>query len=125
MKWNYKCLCCGTWYQIDWNKRDLTYLCTKDNSKKHQPPSPEQQKDAYVDTHNWPEEMEEVVVKIKGSKCTVPNCKKTAETLDHRVPWSKYEKGTCVNNLFPMCNEHNQSKGDTDYQLWLNGQRRN
>ncbi|NQV15010.1 HNH endonuclease [bacterium] len=62
--------------------------------------------------------MEDVVVKIKGKACTVPGCKKDFETLDHRVPWSM-SGNTSVDNLFPMCESHNLSKGDTDYQIWF------
>lgn len=61
--------------------------------------------------------MEQVVIETKGTTCTVPKCNKHYETLDHRLPFSKNGR-TSVENLFPMCNEHNQSKGDTDYNVW-------
>jgi len=117
MKWKYKCQICDEWRTIDWKKRKDSHKCHKEN-KSYYPPGPDDQHDAYVDTHNWPEEMEDVVVKIKGKNCTVPGCKEAYETLDHRIPWSK-DGRTCVKNLFPMCEEHNLSKGNTPYDLWL------
>jgi len=56
---------------------------------------------------------------LKGNLCTVPGCKKKYETLDHRLAYNNVGK-TSVENLFPMCNFHNQSKGDKDYRIWLN-----
>lgn len=100
-----------------WEKRDKLYSCNNCN-RSHHPPSPDEQHDAYVDTHEWPVEMEEAVYRLKGTKCTVPGCDKDAETLDHRVAWSK-DGRTSVENLFPMCEEHNNSKKDSDYQTWL------
>jgi len=117
MEWYYKCPKCGVWRGIRWNKIDEVREChnTKQN---YYPPTPALQHDAYVDTHNWPKEMENEVVRLRGNKCTVPGCTKNAQTLDHRLAWAKGGK-TCVDNLFPMCNEHNQAKGDTDYNIWL------
>lgn len=117
MKWHYKCSVCGEWRNIDWEKRNESFNCHK-TKKTYIPPGPAQQKYAFVDTHNWPDEMERVVVAEKGDKCTVPGCSKSYETLDHRVPFSKSGR-TSVNNLYPMCNAHNQSKGDFDYTVWL------
>lgn len=37
-----------------------------------------------------------------------------ATCLDHRIPWINGGK-TTVNNLYPMCEEHNAAKGDLDY----------
>jgi len=81
-------------------------------------PSPKEQPKAYVDTHEWPVLMEEQVYAEKGEMCTVPGCGKRAETLDHRVPYSKGGK-TSFENLWPMCEHHNLSKGDEDYADWL------
>lgn len=118
MKWTYRCSHCGVNCIVDWENREKRFICHK-CKKTHSPPSPAQQPSAFVDTHNWPQEMEDAVINAKGHNCTVPGCKKKNETLDHRLAWSKGGK-TSVENLWPMCIEHNQSKGDEDYQTWLN-----
>jgi hypothetical protein len=118
MKWHYACPFCGVLRWVEWADRNKRYICNKDNSKSYVPPSPSEQPSAYVDTHNWPQEMEDAVANKKGNKCTVPDCGKSYETLDHRVAWANGGK-TSVDNLYPMCNEHNQSKLDQDYQTWL------
>jgi hypothetical protein len=84
----------------------------------HLPPKPSSQHDAFVDTHDWPSEMETAATNFKGKKCTVPGCGKNYETLDHRIAYSNHGK-TSVENLYPMCKDHNQSKGDKDYYSWL------
>jgi 5-methylcytosine-specific restriction endonuclease McrA len=117
MKWNYICPYCNEWRYVDWEKREGRFKCEKMN-KTYVPPTPSDQEQAYVDTHEWPELMEEVVVGAKGLACTVPGCEAHYETLDHRIPFSR-DGRTCVENLFPMCNEHNQSKGDKNYEVWL------
>lgn len=117
MKWNYKCSICYSWGSIDWKDIDNTYTCHS-CKKIHISPKPENQFFAFVDTREWPNEMEKTVINIKGNKCTVPGCKKDYGTLDHRIAFSQGGK-TSVNNLFPMCIEHNQSKGDKDYSIWL------
>lgn len=117
MKWNYVCPICNQWRQIDWSERNSTFSCHIKQAK-YKPPNPSEQIEAFVATHEWPQEMEYIVTFKKGKLCTVPGCKKKFETLDHRIPWSK--KGpTSVKNLYPMCNEHNQSKGDSDYSEWI------
>jgi 5-methylcytosine-specific restriction endonuclease McrA len=117
MKWNYICPQCNKWVWIEWADRSNRFKC-EENGKIYDAPSPSEQHSAYVDTHEWPEEIEAEVVLIKGTKCTVPGCEKKYETLDHRVAYSKGGR-TSVENLFPMCNEHNQSKGDLNYNAWL------
>ncbi len=117
MKWHYRCPKCNNQKNVEWAKRTDKYKCNKTNST-YVPPTPSDQKDAYVDTHEWPTEMETVVVLLKGKNCTVPGCGKSYETLDHRVPYSKGGH-TSADNLFPMCKDHNESKGDSDYALWL------
>lgn len=117
MKWNYRCPSCNEWGSIEWKDIDNIFNCHS-CGKPHKPPMPENQFDAYADTHEWPSKMEAAVTNIKGKKCTVPGCKKDFETLDHRIAYANRGK-TSVNNLFPMCIEHNQSKGDKDYGIWL------
>lgn len=118
MKWNYNCPKCNSPRTIEWAKREISHSCHQNNSLSYIPPTPAEQHSAHVDTHEWPSEMEKVVVALRGNKCTVPGCTKTANTLDHRVAYSKGGK-TSVDNLYPMCTDHNQSKNDTDYATWL------
>ena len=62
--------------------------------------------------------MEDVVVVEKGDQCTAPGCEEARETLDHRVPFANGGR-TSVENLFPMCHDHNLSKQDSDYDDWV------
>lgn len=117
MKWNYICPKCKDWRHVEWADRESKHNCHK-TKESYIPPTPAQQTSAYVDTHDWPKEMEKIVVTNKGNKCTVPGCKKNYETLDHRLAYSNDGK-TSVDNLFPMCIEHNQSKNNSDYKTWL------
>jgi len=118
MKWNYICPVCKKLHTIDWDDRNAVFTCNKDEQKTHVPPKPSEQHHAYVDTHHWPVDMEDVVVAIKGNQCMVSGCKKRYETLDHHIAFSKGGK-TSVENLFPMCKKHNDSKGDFDYSVWI------
>ncbi len=68
---------------------------------------------AYVDTHECPQGMEDVVYRTKGRWCTVDGCNKAAET--HEVPYGK----TSGENLFPICEHHNLSKGGQTSEEWL------
>lgn len=117
MKWSYECPKCTQWGTIEWSDREKNFIC-HNCKESHTPVTPAQQHVAYVDTHPWPNEIENVVVGNKGNKCTVPGCNKNYETLDHRVPYSKGGK-TSVSNLWPMCENHNQAKSDSDYATWL------
>ena len=119
MIWNYQCPHCREWRQVDWEKRGKEHCCHR-TGKPYLPPSPADQHGAWVDTHDWPLEIERVVVYIKGSSCTVPGCTRPAETLDHRIAYSRGGL-TSIGNLFPMCHAHNQRKGDSDYEQWLLG----
>lgn len=117
MKYAYRCPNCNTWNAIDWEDREMVFRCHKCNNR-HNPPTPEEQHDAYVDQRNWPQEMGDAVYALRGKNCTVPGCNKRADTLDHRVAWNKGGK-TSVENLHPMCQSHNSSKGDENYGIWL------
>jgi hypothetical protein len=117
MKWHYRCPKCNARLSINWEEREQKRLCEDCNSP-HDPPSSSEQHDAWVDRHDWPDEMERTVYVVRGKTCTVPGCQKRADTLDHRRAWSKGGR-TSVDNLFPMCEDHNQSKGDEDYHDWL------
>lgn len=118
MEWNYRCPYCNKWCKINWLDRFDARICNE-KELNYLPPGPLEQHDAFVDTHEWPDEMEKAVLSLKGFNCSVHGCYKIYETLDHRIPFSKGGK-TSVDNLFPMCDEHNQSKGDSEYSVWLN-----
>ncbi len=117
MMWNYRCPVCGEWRRADWQKRTQKHTCHK-TKQSYLPPEPIHQHDAYVDTHEWPKEMEDVVAALKGNRCTAAGCNKPSETLDHHIPWSDGGR-TSVENLNPMCNKHNQEKGDKDPNEWM------
>jgi hypothetical protein len=108
---------CNQWRSVEWTERGNILNCHVTQAS-YIPPTPAQQHDAYVDIHEWPDEMEKVVITAKGNKYIVPGCSKIYETLDHRIPWSQGGH-TSVSNLFPMCDKHNQSKDDTNYSEWL------
>ncbi len=116
MKWSFCCPSCFEWHMTDWSKQGKVDVCPKTENIIRIPTPIEQQK-AYVDTHDWPAEMEKVVVELKGNVCTIPGCNHFYQTLDHRVPWSSAGK-TNVTNLYPVCNYHNELKGDEDYYIW-------
>lgn len=121
MKWTYQCKKCGAWGTVDWAQRKQTFTCHACKYR-HVPPTPAEQHQAYVDTHNWPDEMEEEVRSSKDNACTVPDCRRHGNTLDHRVPYPGGK--TSVDNLFPMCTQHNSAKGEQDYNTWLASLRR-
>ncbi len=117
MIWEFKCPVCKEWREIDWDRKDIRHTCHKTHES-YYPPGPLQQHEAFIKAQNWTKEIEEAVVAIKGICCVVPMCIKHYETLDHRVPYSEGGR-TSVDNLFPMCHEHNDAKGDMDYDDWL------
>ena len=116
MKWNYQCPRCGEWRLIEWDDRDKQHKCHR-SGQAYTPPTPQQQPIAYVDTHNWPDEMEDAVVDLKGDICNAPGCQTKYQTLDHHVPHSKSGR-TSVENLNPMCKKHNQEKSDKSPKKW-------
>jgi 5-methylcytosine-specific restriction endonuclease McrA len=117
MKWKYRCPKCGEWRNaVDWEERGSGRECGACQAT-YVVPRPNEQPQAFVDTHHWPQEMENAVVAAKGRKCTAFGCTAAAQTLDHRVPFSKGGR-TSVANLFPMCNACNQEKSDTPFAVW-------
>jgi len=98
MKWHYICPECGKPTVVDWDKHGKTVICSK-TKKRYQCPTPATDHQAYVDTPEWPQEMEDEVYRRKGRRCTVDGCRRRGDTLDHRVPFSKGGK-TSVDNLF-------------------------
>jgi len=117
MKWHYWCPFCARPARTDWASRNKVLTCAQ-CGKNRVPPSPSEQHKAYVDTQDWPAEMEVAVRELRGNRCTIPGCIKPADTLDHRVSFSKKGR-TSVANLFPMCTEHNLAKGDQNYVAFL------
>ena len=117
MEWHFQCPCCGGRVNSEWDSRHLRHKCIVLGDD-YFPPGPGEQSEAFVDSREWPAEMEERVVALKGNNCTALGCDKKYETLDHRLDFSKGGK-TSVENLWPMCAKHNKSKGDTDYAKWL------
>lgn len=116
MEWHYYCIHCLSWMHVDWVLRGQPFTCPICKSY-DQIPFPSQQILAYVNEHRWPKDMENAVLELKGNKCTAPGCNKNYETLDHRLPFSNGGR-TSVENLFPMCEEHNLSKGDKPFSKW-------
>jgi len=119
MKWNYKCHDCSTWLFVEWEERGEMRSCPNCKNK-HYVPRPEEEYEAYVDQHEWPQEMEDAVHILKGKTCIIKNCphKNATITLDHILAWDNRGK-TSVENLQPMCQPHNSSKGTKDFKEWL------
>jgi hypothetical protein len=57
--------------------------------------------------------------------CTADGCTSEATVLDHRVPFDATVSAaanpgkTCVENLFPTCSLHDQSKTEDGYEEWV------
>lgn len=117
MKWHFRCPKCGDWRNVEWAERGTAVKCHRGLGP-YVPPTPTEQPSAYVDEHDAPLEMEDVVRADKGEGCTVPECDEYGDTLDHRVAWENGGR-TSVENLFPMCTSHNSSKGTKDYDAWV------
>lgn len=116
MQWNYSCPQCGEWRVVEWGDRIDVRKCHR-TGQAYTPPSPAQQHEAFVDNREWPTEMEDAVVAMKGDICTAPDCKTRYQTLDHHIPHTKGGR-TSVENLNPMCKKHNQEKSDKDPAQW-------
>ena len=117
MRWYFKCGHCGSPTSTEWTTRTHLKLC-RECKRRFRPPTPASDRDAFVDGRDPPDEMRAIVLRLKGRQCTTPGCKRSWDALDHRIPFSKGGR-TSVNNLWPMCNQHNESKGDADYLSWL------
>ena len=94
MKWNYRYPQCGYWHSIEWSDREKSLLYVK-LTQFYYAPTPAHQPEAYVDTHDWPDELERVVISIKGIMCRSQVAPKYAKQLDVPHP-------TCglINKLF-------------------------
>lgn len=121
MKYVFRCSDCGNWRERDWADRDERRACPKCGWKAPAP-DPEDDREAYVDQHDPPAEMENAVYYLKGLTCTAPGCDAVADGLDHRIPYVDGRPNgpgrTSVANLWPMCTKCNSSKGTRDYEDW-------
>jgi hypothetical protein len=117
MLWNYNCPDCHRPTAADWKLREgevVCHLC----ERTHYPPTPHEDRYAYVDSEQWPKEMEEAVVALRGTICSVPGCYRERARLVHRQSLAAGGR-TSVDNLMPMCERHAASKGERDYDEWL------
>lgn len=117
MKWYFNCPLCKAGLSISWESNGKESNCPKCKNK-IKIPTPGDQYSAYVDQHDWPEDMATIVYSIKGNTCIIQGCNDKNITLDHIVPWDNSGR-TCVNNLQPMCQSHNSSKGVQEFNRWL------
>lgn len=117
MEWHFKCPLCKSWCRAEWGVVEERSKCNSCH-KFRVIPGPADQHDAWVDQHDWPVEMEEVVHELKGTKCVISGCRGTEMTLDHIIAWEK-DGPTSVSNLQPMCKSQNSSKNDMNLAVWL------
>jgi hypothetical protein len=117
MLWNYDCPSCHRPTRVDWRLREGEVICHV-CERTHYPPTPHEDRYAYVDSEQWPKEMEEAVTALRGTICSVTGCYHERTTLVHRQPLSA-EGRTSVDNLMPLCARHAASKGDRPYNEWL------
>jgi 5-methylcytosine-specific restriction endonuclease McrA len=117
MFWNYNCPECHRPTAVDWRFREGEVVCHT-CGQAHYPPTPHEDRYAYVDGSQWPKELEDAVVSLRGTVCAVSGCFHERSTLVHRKSL-KAGGRTSVDNLMPMCERHAASKGDRDYDEWL------
>jgi hypothetical protein len=117
MQWNYNCPECQKPTSVDWKQREAEALCRR-CAKVHYPPTPNEDHYAYVDEVQWPPEMEEAVISIRGAICAVPGCYGEHTTLVFRKPPSTGGQ-TSVENLVPVCAKHAASKGSRPWDEWI------
>jgi len=117
MLWNYSCPECHRPTSVDWSQRENEALCRR-CARKHYPPTPHEDHYAYVDEVQWPPEIEETVVSIRGAICAVPGCYGEHTTLVFKQPASTGGQ-TSVDNLMPVCAKHAASKGSRPWDEWL------
>jgi hypothetical protein len=117
MLWNYDCPNCHRPTAVDWRLREgevVCHLCERN----HYPPTPHEDRYAYVDEEKWPAEMEEAVVALRGTICSVPGCYRERAKLVLRQSL-KAGGRMSVDNLMPMCERHAASKGERNYDEWM------
>ena len=117
MQWNYNCPECQKPTSCEWSHREAEAVCRR-CAKVHYPPTPHEDHYAYVDAVQWPPEMEEAVISIRGAICAVPGCYGEHTTLVFRKPPSTGGQ-TAVENLVPVCARHAASKGSRQWDEWI------
>jgi len=117
MTWHYHCPRCGRTREVPWDDIELEVTCP-DCHAVHFAPTPGQDHTAYVDGENWPPEMEDEVVAMRGSACVVPGCYREHTTLVPRLPFTRGGRSS-VENLVPACAQHAAARGEGDYDEWL------
>jgi len=117
MFWNYNCPDCHRPTNVDWRLREGEVICHM-CQRSHYPPTPHEDRYAYVDGAEWPKEIDGAVIALRGTICSVPGCYHERTTLVYRQPLSAGGK-TSVDNLMPMCARHAASKGNRAYDEWL------
>jgi hypothetical protein len=117
MLWNYDCPVCRRPTAVDWRLRKGKVVCGS-CERTHYPPTPYEDRYAYVDSEQWPYEIEQAVVALPRSTCSVPGCSFAPATLVHRLSPSAGGQ-TSVDNLMPLCAHHVALKGNRDYPEFM------
>jgi hypothetical protein len=117
MYWNYNCPRCRAETKVAWKTRGTEVVCHS-CGELHYPPTPHEDRYGWVDTTEWPEEMQQAVEAVRGTVCAVTGCYKQHETLVHRRSYKSGGK-TSVDNLIPLCRHHADLKGEKEYDEWL------
>jgi hypothetical protein len=117
MQWNYSCPECQKPTSCEWSRREAEAVCRR-CAKVHYPPTPHEDHYAFVDAVQWPPEMEEAVISIRGAICAVPGCYGEHTTMVFRKPPSTGGQ-TAVENLVPVCARHAASKGNRQWDEWI------
>jgi hypothetical protein len=117
MQWNYSCPECGKPTSVEWSRREAEAVCRR-CAKTHYPPTPHEDHYGYVDAVQWPPEMEEAVISIRGAICAVPGCYGEHTTMVFRKPPSAGGQ-TSVENLLPVCARHAAAKGNRAWDEWI------
>jgi len=102
---------------MPWDEIKLEVICPECGTA-HFAPTPGQDHAAYVSGENWPQEIEDDVVVLRGSACVVPGCYRKHTTLVPRIPFTKGGR-VSVENMVPACAEHAAGRGEEDYEVWL------
>jgi hypothetical protein len=117
MIWHYHCPQCGRAREVSWDDISHEVVCP-DCSSAHYAPTPGEDHAAYVGGEDWPQQMTDEVVALRGSTCAVPGCYREHTTLVPRLPFTKGGR-VSVENLAPACAQHASTRGEGDYDEWL------
>ena len=117
MMWNYDCPACHRPITVDWRLREAETICRMCD-RNHYPPTPSEDRYAYVDEEKWPPEMGMAVVALRGTICSVPGCYGEHSTFVFRQLPAQGGR-TSVDNLMPVCARHASSKGNRNYDEWM------